>query len=460
MARSRSLTAGLSRLLSEVRSPVYVLDEKRAIVYINAAAETWLSVSGEELAGRRCDYTSVAYEEPISQITAALSPPPAAWQGECTTGLLECPSAEGGVSRRWVRFLPLGDAIDCEGVLAVVAPEEADDVPSERVDTLPESEDLHLKLQRFRRTVAGRYRLDRLVGDSAAMGRVRRQVMLAIEAGARAVVIGPPGSGREHVARTIHFAGDDARAPTLMPLACPLLDAELLQTSITAFARHAAESQSQAKPTTRRPTLLLCDADQLSESAQTELAGFLALPGFDLHVLATARTSLLKLADAGAFRRDLAFALSTLEIDLPPLAARRGDIPLLAQMFLEQHNAQDDQQLAGFDAAAMDVLCEHAWDENLDELRDVVARACDAAAGSRITRDDLPPHVLSAVSTPLPPTETEAPIVLDDVLAEVESELIRRAMRLSKGNKTKAAELLGISRPRLHRRWEEMERGA
>ncbi len=448
------MTASLSRLLSEVREPVFVLDHKRTLIYVNGAMEKWLAVEGEAIVGRRCDYASSATADRVEQLAAAICPPPGVWEGNPEAAILEIPSEGGTVSRRAARFLPLGeDAVDCEGVLAVVSAEEYDpQAGGAPLDPQNEPRSLHLQLQRFRNTQAGKYKFDRLVGKSAQMLRVRRQAELAVESGARAVVIGQPGSGREHVARVIHFAGDDTLAPTLMPLACPLLDAELLQTSITAFARHAADN-----PTTRPATLLLCDADQLSNAAQNELFGFLALPGFDLHVLSTARRSLLDAAEAGTFRKELAFALSTLEIELPQLAARRRDIQLLAPLFLEAVNSQGRKQYSGFAADAMDALCEFSWEENLDELREVVAQACEAASGGEITREDLPSNILQTPTADRQRGKTEEPIVLDDVLADVESELIRRAMKRAKGNKTKAAELLGISRPRLHRRWDEME---
>ena len=453
------MTANLSRLLSEIRVPVYVLDDQRTVVYVNAAFESWLNVDGETLLGRRCDYGSAASKDRIDAILSAICPPPTAFAGETTQGLLLCP-LQGQTTSRRTRFVPLGeDDVECEGVLAIVAAEEC--VGSTQAVDATDSDgafqNLHRQLQVFRQTYAGRYRLDRLVGKSAAMPRVQRQGMLAIAKTARTMVTRPPGSGSEHLARTIHFAGDDARAPTLMPLACPLLDAELFQSSITAFARHAAEN-----PSTRPPTVLLCDVDQLTEGAQAELAGFLALPGFELHMLATSRASLLELATAGTFRPSLAYALSTLEIHLPPLSERKQDIPLLAQTFVEEHNVETaeasiDSQRAGFEPAALDLLCEHTWDENVDQLRDVIHSACEAAVGSQITCDDLPEEIPTAAKVPTSSREEEEPIVLDEVLADVEAEMIRRAMRLAKGNKTKAAELLGISRPRLHRRWEEMD---
>lgn len=449
MARSRSITASLSRLLGAVQSPVYVLDEQRTLVYVNAACERWLDVRGEQIVGRRCDYHSAPSTDRLSELTGSLCPPPEAFAGKVATAWLRRAGGAEGAPGRRARFLPMGTGeLDMEGVICVVDAEESP--PPAESDNADADHDLHAQLQQFHRELAGRYRLDRLVGQSLPIRRVRRQALLAVNTQSPTVIVGPPGSGREHIARTIHYAGDADNAPPLMPLACPLLDAELLQTTIVAFARRCADLESP-----RKGALLLVDVDQLGVAAQAELAGFLNIADFDLHLLATAERSLLELSEEDKFRRDLAYALSTLVIQLPPLSARTDDIPVLAQMFLEQLNAAGGGQVGGFSPQAMELICGYDWPGNVDELADVVRRA-HAAAHAQVTADDLPKvlhHADAAMA--VPPPRDEQPIVLDQLLADIERELIERAMRRAGGNKTKAAELLGITRARLHRKLDD-----
>ena len=152
------------------------------------------------------------------------------------------------------------------------------------------------------------------------------------------------------------------------------------------------------------------------------------------------------------FRGDLAAALSTIVIELPPLAGRREDLPLLAQLFLEELNAATRRQIGGFTPAALDLLDAHAWPGNLDELAQAVAEAHRRATGREIDVADLPERlrlVGQAVAQARRPEET---IVLDEYLGRVERELIRRALARAKGNKARAARLLGLTRPRLYRR--------
>jgi DNA-binding NtrC family response regulator len=152
------------------------------------------------------------------------------------------------------------------------------------------------------------------------------------------------------------------------------------------------------------------------------------------------------------FRADLAAMLSTIVISLPPLAQRRGDLPLLAQLFLEDCNAAGGRQIGGFSQAALDRLDAFPWPGNLDELAQAVAEAHRKAAGPEIGVDDLPEKLRAAAQAAAQPRRVDETIVLDEYLGRVERELIRRALTRAKGNKARAARLLGMTRPRLYRR--------
>ncbi len=200
-------------------------------------------------------------------------------------------------------------------------------------------------------------------------------------------------------------------------------------------------------------TLLLNDVDELPPEVQSELAAALtARHPVPLQVVATAQTPLDTPASEGRFRPDLACALSTIVIRLPPLAQRSGDVPLLAQMFLEELNAAGGRQLRGFTPEALDQLAAYSWPGNINELATVVREAFDKTGGSEIALADLPQRLFLAAAAARQPRRLPQPIVLADVLAGVERQLIQRALRLAKGNKAKAARLLGLTRPRLYRR--------
>lgn len=144
--------------------------------------------------------------------------------------------------------------------------------------------------------------------------------------------------------------------------------------------------------------------------------------------------------------------LSDLVIELPPLADRREDIPLLAQQLLEECNAAGDRQISGFTPQVLDKLGALPWDGNVTELREIVEAAFAATDGPMIDEADLPARVGLIESAALYPPPEEEAIDLDGFLEEVERELIERAMGRAGGNKSQAARLLGIQRARLLRR--------
>jgi DNA-binding NtrC family response regulator len=137
---------------------------------------------------------------------------------------------------------------------------------------------------------------------------------------------------------------------------------------------------------------------------------------------------------------------------LPPLADRAEDLPLLAQLFLEEANARGAKQLAGLAPETLDVLAAYDWPGQLDELAEFIHQAHDRAEGSQIIPPDLPQRIFLAADAMRYARQPEETIVLEDFLAEIERELIERALARAKGNKTKAAQLLGMTRPRLYRR--------
>ncbi|HPP52029.1 MAG TPA: helix-turn-helix domain-containing protein, partial [Thermoguttaceae bacterium] len=128
-------------------------------------------------------------------------------------------------------------------------------------------------------------------------------------------------------------------------------------------------------------------------------------------------------------------------IELPPLAQRREDIPLLAQAFVEQLNAQGRKQIRGFSSEALDRMAAYDWPGNLDELAQVVAEAYTKSEGPLISPADLPKMIHLAWEAAAYPRPIEETIVLDQFLKKIEQELLRRALRQAKGNKAKAARL-------------------
>jgi DNA-binding NtrC family response regulator len=225
---------------------------------------------------------------------------------------------------------------------------------------------------------------------------------------------------------------------------CAIISSEALQSQLTALVTRSAEP--------RRATLLLIDVDSLSAEMQAEIAPFIVHRAAGLRLVYTSRQPLAELARLGRFRQDLAAALSTLAIELPPLSQRRADMPLLVQLLVEDINARSQKQLAGLTPEALNALDLYAWPGNIDELNHVLVEAHKRAEGREIGLHDLPDRIHYATQAAAHPRRREETIMLDQFLAQIERELIHRALARSKGNKAKAARLLGLTRPRLYRR--------
>jgi transcriptional regulator with PAS, ATPase and Fis domain len=457
MASQRVRGTELAKMLNSATQPIYVLDDELTVVFCNRACREWLGEAVEGLLGRRCAYHSSPDATGPDAVAAGLCPPPAVIAGREMTAEVSyvrtSHGAAGGTShRRRARFIPLGTGLgDLVGLIAMVDSEDVDagapsppgppPLPSAEV----EATELHEQVRRFRQAAAARFRADRLIGRSPAIRRARAQIELASGSGASVLLIGPPGSGRQHVAAAIHYATE--AAGSLIPLSCAVLEAELIDSTVQAIA---AGSPLRDQP--GRGTLLLNEVDRLPADVQAELAAVLVNKRFPLRLIATAGQSLAELARRNQFRHDLAAALSTITVELPPLCERREDLPLLAQLFLEEANARGTRQLGGFTPEALDQLDAYDWPGNVDELAQMVAQAHRHAEGPEIGVDDLPERIHLAARAAAHPRRQEETIMLDEFLGRVERELIRRAMSRAKGNKAKAARLLGMTRPRLYRR--------
>jgi len=482
----------LARLLNSAAQPIYVLDDELTVVFLNRACREWLGAAAEGLPGRRCAYHSSLTVAGPDAVAAGLCPPPQVSNGQAVVANVSYRAEDGRLAERRARFLPLGIGPErgCEkmgtgtspdtdlariahvgsepvpifsqpqsvlGIIALVdaadQPPAADDDGSRTADTAEAGPiALHGHISRFRQEAAARYGADRLIGNGPAMRLARRQVELAVGSRCSVLLVGLPGSGRQHLAAAIHYGSNAAlsgasAAGPLIPLDCSLLGADLLDSTIAALNRVNARGESPGQC-----TLLLNRVDELSADVQTELAIILGRRPPALRLLATAAQPLAELARHKKFRDDLAAMLSTIVVELPPLAQRRDDLRLLTQLFLEEANAAGSRQIGGFSAAALDRLDAYAWPGNLDELAEVVAQSHRRAAGPEIGLEDLPEKLHLAAQAAAHPRRTEETIVLDEYLARVERELIRRALARVKGNKARAARLLGMTRPRLYRR--------
>jgi DNA-binding NtrC family response regulator len=446
MPHAQSTAAELASLLNDSLAPVYVLDDDRRIVFCNRACAHWIGVTPAELLDQQCVYTSQTADGSPPGIAAGLCPPPRVFAGEPQTAVVCCTAPDGRTIHRRGRFLPLSDGADQSA--AVVAVLESSDCSPTSAETADHADQdtparLHEQLRAFRRRMVQRYPVDRLLGDSPTTRRARAQIELAAQNRANVLIVGPDGTGKDHVAKAIHYAQHDPGP--LVPVACDVLEVNLLRAELRAIRSPAVASQQG------RATLLLNDVDWMPAEGQSDVVELLG-DSQPVRVVATASRPLGEVGQGDGFSPMLACALSTITIELAPLCERLQDLPVLVQAQLEDVNLNSTKQVGAITNEALDRLAAYPWPGNLDELATVIREAHERAAGAEVTANDLPKQIQWAAESGAHPPRTDPPIVLEEFLAGIEKEIVARAMRRAKNNKSKAAKLLGLTRPRLYRR--------
>ena len=325
-----------------------------------------------------------------------------------------------------------------------------------------ESENVGLRQQ-----LESRFGLEHIIGQAPPMREVLEVVKQVAPSRATVLLTGESGTGKELIAKAIHQLSPRAQHPlvTVHPAGLPttLLEAELFGHEKGAFTG-AHERRLGRIEQAQGGTLFLDEIGEIDAVLQVKLLRFLGERTFerlgsnktlssDVRLIAATNKDLAQMVKAGSFREDLYFRLRVVEIHLPPLRARRLDIPLLAQSFLKEFAAENAKQVTGFAPEALDRLSAHEWPGNVRELRTTVEHAVVLCRTNLILVRDLPPSVrLPAAPAPAASPESSAPPPPPLSVKEAEKQLIRRALEECHGSRTLAAAKLGLSRRTLHRK--------
>lgn len=285
--------------------------------------------------------------------------------------------------------------------------------------------------------------LDGVLAASPQMTRVLHMVEKLASSDVGLVLFGERGTGKKTLAQAIHRLSPRATAP-FVTVGCATLPAMFLEDEL--FGRGAAADGHVVRPMDGKVdvaacgTLFLDDIGDLPPPLQAKLFAFLQGHA-ELRVICASDQDLDKLMAAGQFREDLYYRLNEVRLVIPPLREREGDAVLLAHRFLHRFAAQFDRKIDRFTADALAAIALHPWPGNVRELEIRVKRAVVMAEGREITAVDLElaPAVLAAGS-----------LDLREVRARAERIVVQRALSQTHGNLSRAAKLLGISRPTLY----------
>lgn len=311
-------------------------------------------------------------------------------------------------------------------------------------------------------------RLGELVGASKPMQEVMRVIEMAGPSSASVLITGETGAGKEIVARTIHKLSPRSSSP-FVAINCSAIPETLMESEIFGHERGAftgaAERRIGCFELADGGTLLLDEIGEMPAPTQAKLLrvledrkvrrlGSKTETPVDVRVIAATNKDPEQAVANGQLRQDLYFRLNVFHIHLPPLREHKEDIPLLAEHILRDINAKHGKNVRGIGAEVLDIFMSHTWPGNIRELRNVLERATIMSEKDLISRSSLPgefgklpsksPSDLSAIKFPVGTT-----------VDAMEKELILQTLQATGNNKTRAAELLGVSLKTLHNKLKE-----
>jgi DNA-binding NtrC family response regulator len=437
----------MESLLQQMREPLFWLSPDHKLTWVNQAWEELTGHSAASVLGLVCRAHGPTRAGDLSGLGGSFYPPAEARAGRPAGGPTLIIHSSGERKWRRVDYWPMHDPEGTlAGMLGVVGPADAPTVVADS-----EAERLRSELLEVRNRLHGRYGLESLIGRGPAHRRLLEQVVAAAVTAVPVLIVGEPGTGKRLLARTIHQQGPWSSGP-LLPFDCAALPAEVLKREL--FGERPDNTAAPRLNVPDGATLLIGDVLELPRDIQGFLTGALDQR---VRLLATTSGDHELALRAERLRPDLYYALTSLVIRVAPLRERLGELPLLAQHLLERLNLRGPRQRSGFASGTLALLSAYDWPGNLRELARVIDAAHLTGAGDLIEADDLPAEIRGQIGAaylppPLPPPLTP----LDELLTQVERRLIESAIKRAAQNKSRAAELLGISRPRLYRRIKEL----
>jgi DNA-binding NtrC family response regulator len=440
---------------------MFWLNAELKLVWVNRAWEQLTGHPAESVLGMTCQAHAPTRGDDLADLASSFYPPPESLtaQPAGTSSLIIHAAGE----RLW-RRLEFWPFCDEQGVLiGLLGQVRMEDCQPSVRDTV--ANQLHVELLEVRRAFYKDHGFDGLIGTGPFHRRLLDQVRLAAASTMPVLIAGEPGTGKRHVARIIHQQSPNCQQP-LIPVDCEALPTEILERDLFGGDRRQERGGrgDSLSSGTKGPRLAF------SDGATVLIREILALPrdlqarlvaALDARVRVIATTihdpehALLN----EQLRPDLYCALTGLVLKLRPLRERRDELPVLAQHLLERANQRSPEQRPSFSPEAMECLMAYDWPGNLRELARVIdsIHASPGRNGTLIEPDQVPAVIRGSLGAAFAPPAPTSPIEpLDHVLAEVERRLIETAMREARTNKSRAADLLGISRPRLYRRIKEL----
>ncbi|MEW6299525.1 MAG: sigma 54-interacting transcriptional regulator [Thermodesulfobacteriota bacterium] len=451
-AKLEEILAGIEKsrddmlsILNQLRLGTAMTDKDGHITFLSQTAQRLFAKTSQEAVGIRWDELFPLTPEDKTRLKALLAHPPQ--QRAKVPVHLETPDGR----HYWMEIDVRDDPRD----------------PQRKIFFLYDVSEVH----GLRRLLDEKTQFQDLVGKSKPMQLVYQQIREVSKVDATVLIEGETGTGKELVARAIHFSSHRKDKP-FIAVNCAGLTDSLLSSQLFGHKRGAftgaVEDHKGLFEAANGGTLLLDEIGDIPMNVQTSLLRVLQEKEIirlgeskprtiDVRVIAATQHNLSDEVAKGNFRADLLYRIRVVRIQLPPLRERREDVPLLVAWFLGQYRAATGKPVQDVSNEAMRVLLTYAWPGNIRELKSAIEFAVIRSQGSVIQREDLPVEITHAAYSPSPPDDRRRHHItsLSPCSLQQEKQRILAALERAGGNRTVAARLLGIGRTTLYRRLAE-----
>lgn len=330
-----------------------------------------------------------------------------------------------------------------------------------------QTQSLGKEVDSLRKKLGEKKSVNEIMGESPQIKQVLKQVDIIASTNMTVLIQGASGTGKELVSQLIHQRSPRKDKP-FVAIDCGAIPETLVESELFGYEKGAftgAEDRREGKfEQANGGTLLLDEITNLSDAVQMKLLRVIQerklqhLGGkrdirIDVRIIVASNVNLSETVRAGKFRDDLYHRLNEFQIDLPKLAERKEDIPILAKYFLEDANSEFNKGVKGFSTGAMKYILNQTWQGNIRELRNVVRRAVLLAESDTIEFDNLSINQLLPITEPINATKPlDKWASFDENTQEFQKDLIKKTLEATGGNKLKAAGLLGLNRKTFYRK--------
>ena len=351
---------------------------------------------------------------------------------------------------------------------------------------------LEVEVQQLHERLDEKFNVEGIIGSSDKLKEVLDKMRLVAASRATILIEGESGTGKELIAQAVHQASPRARGP-FVAVHCAALSENLLESELFGHERGSFTGATERRigrfESANGGTLFLDEIGEISQSTQVKLLRFLETKAIervggskpidlDVRLVAATNRNLEQMVREGKFREDLFFRLNVVRLTMPPLRERPDDIPLLLAHFIRIFSEENGVPPLTVEPGALRTLQSYPWPGNIRELRNFCENAVVLRRGGSLTEYDLEPKFRGATPLALAapasslatapaagsPAPTNAPLTLPPAsslsVEDNERRLLREALLKARGNRTKAAELMGVSRRTLHRKlaqWPELD---